>query len=299
MKIYSIIISFLLIGIIKTSSDPIALDLFTEKAIDEQGLTYFYCPIYEIDRMKIIVNFYDLAVSAGGINVDVAGFTNKPSYQEMSTAIWTQLTGYYIYGQEQQTNYGFSAYRYDFSLAPGVNYLGIQIYSTYNKKATLYVKSLNHVYTVQLLDEISIKDCLDGYYFKIPAFSEDKMSIDARVYRPYYSKAFSVFIKGLGSSVTDNDIRANSNWIQLTEYNYEEGTSYDLYSYPFETIEGVANLGFWFQCPFHDQVVIRIYSEAATKIAIILLAIFIPLIIIGAGIGFLFKRGCFCRIRVG
>jgi hypothetical protein len=297
MKIYSILIGFLLIAIIKTSSDLVEMQLFKEIQI-EQGITYFYAPIYEIDKMALIANFYDVYLS-NVFDVYVAGFTKKPTGDDMQTAQWNRLNGYYIYGGAQsQQNYGFYAYQYDFYLSQGVNYIGVYVNSHYTNKVTIYIKSVNHVYEVALLEEIQLRDCFDGYYFKIPAFSNDKMSIDATVYKPYYSQSFGVYIKGLGSPVTDDEVRRADGWNQLTAFELTERTDSDFYSYPFETIEGVANLGFWFKCPYHDQVMIRIYSDTATKIALILLAIFLPLIIIGAVIGVLFKRGCFCRVRI-
>lgn len=297
MKIYSILIGFLLIAIIKTSSDLVEMQLFKEIQI-EQGQTYFYAPIYEIDKMAIIANFYDAYVS-NVFEVYVKGFTKLPTEYDMKTPGWTPLYGNYIYGGAQsQQNYGFYAYQYDFDLKGEINYLGVYVNSHYASKVTIYIKSKNHVYDVQLLEEIQLRDCFDGYYFKIPAFSNDKMSIDATVYKPYYSQSFGVYIKGLGSPVTDDEVRRVDGWNQLTAFDLDQRTDSDFYSYPFETIEGVANLGFWFKCPYHDQVMIRIYSDTATKIALILLAIFLPLIIIGAVIGVLFKRGCFCRVRI-
>lgn len=297
MKIYSILIGFLLIAIIKTSSDLVEMQLFKEIQI-EQGITYFYAPIYEIDKMAIIANFYDAYVS-NVFDIYIIGFPNKPTEADMKRDDWSQLHGYYIYGGAQsQQNYGFYAYQYDFYLTQGVNYIGVYVNSHYTNKVTIYIKSVNHVYEVALLEEIQLRDCFDGYYFKIPAFSNDKMSIDATVYKPYYSQSFGVYIKGLGSPVTDDEVRRADGWNQLTAFELTERTDSDFYSYPFETIEGVANLGFWFKCPYHDQVMIRIYSDTATKIALILLAIFLPLIIIGAVIGVLFKRGCFCRVRI-
>lgn len=302
MKIYSIIIGFLLIGIIKAATDPIEMKLFKEVVLEEEGVSYYYAPIYEIDKMSIIANFYEPDVGTGNFILGAATFYEKPTSQDMNTARWFYPEGKIIYGSNQEQNYGFVAYQYqDLQLTSGIKYLALKIESYYNRKVTIYVKSKNHVYEVQLLEEIELRDCFDGYYFKIPAFSNDKMSIDATFYKPYYSqKQFfaQVYIKGLGSVVEDNELRYGPGWTKLEKYDFEERTNADFYSYPFETIEGVANLGFWFQCPYHDQVTIRIYSDTATKIALILLAIFLPLIIIGAVIGVLFKRGCFCRVRI-
>ena len=219
-----------MIEIIKTSSVTIEMQLFKEIQI-EQGEYYFYAPIYEIDKMANIVNFYDAYVS-NVFEVYVAGFAKLPTTYDMGTANLSRLKGKHIYGGGQQ-NYGFYAYQYDFHLSSGIKYIGVYVNSHYSSKVTIYINSVTHVYEVQLLEEIQLRNCFDGYYFKILAFSNDKMTIDATVYKPYYSQSFEVYIKGLGSPVTDDEVWRSDGWNQLTAYDLDQRTDSDFYSYPF------------------------------------------------------------------
>lgn len=294
MKI-SIIIMLLLIGIIKTSGEVMELGLFHEVVLeDAKGASYFKSRVYQSEEMYLIVKAFKPHYY-NDFYIYIAHYSYNPTDEEIySTQSWENVKGNEYYSGE---TYEYYAYKYYFNTYSTDQYLAFYFETNQDCKVALYVKSLNHVYYVDLLQEIELRDCLDPYYFKIPAFSNDDMAIKTKVYYPYYTmpENFQVYIKGFSENPSDDQIRYDSSgWYRLIEYDFDRGTTYDSYSYPFETIENVQYLGFYFKCDSYDFVIFWVYSKTATKLVLILLCIFIPLIVIGAIVGVVLKK-CGCK----
>ena len=162
------------------------------------------------------------------------------------------------------------------------------------------------VYDVSVLQEIDIDNTksYSSYYFRIAAFESDSMAIEIKVYKPYnYGQDFDVEIKGFWSRPSDEEIRVFENYTPLYKYEITyQGEYYDTFSYPFETIEGVSYLGFYFGTTYEYKVSIYIKSEkgeeAALGLAIILLIVILPILCIGAVATFLLRKfGCWVRIH--
>lgn len=296
MKIPLIIIGLLFNWTIKCETEPVySVDLFQEVNMDDCfGYYYFKIPAYDDDNMQIVMNVYKPYTDYIDFEIRIKGFENNPTDDEIRDADdWSTtqipLTYYYTYSPY------FDTYVYSFSTIKYVRYLALHVGSNCHFKVSMYIKAMDHVYPVKLLDKIYLGDCYGSYYFKMPAFEEDKMSIDAMVYKPYDMASFNMQISGFSHEPDKYEVW-KAQWTPLIEYKFQEHSDYDTYSYPFETRKDVNYIGFYFSSNYHYKTEIYINSEKASYLVLIIVLVVVVLAIIGGVVSFILKKfGIICK----
>ena len=161
---------------------------------------------------------------------------------------------------------------------------------------------------MQLLEKHHMDYSAGTHFIEIPSFENDEMAFEVTAMystsfdSPIYND-FVIYIRGFNVIPSEADILDLNQYVtQLEKY---ETTEYDdrvVFSYPFETIENVQHLGFYFYTGYNYDLYIYIKSDKAeTALAIIILIVLVIVIClaaIGAAATFLLRKfGCWVRVH--
>lgn len=162
------------------------------------------------------------------------------------------------------------------------------------------------IHHMQLLETYHM-EFSEGYHFiDIPAFENDTMAFQVEA---KYTKNtpivndFTIYIRGFNIQPTEPEILDLSNYqSQLIKYETTEYSDSVVFSYPFETIENVQYLGFYFHTYRDYDLYIYIKSEKAEAAAlgagiIVLIVVLCLAVCGGAGTFLLRKFGCWVRVH--
>lgn len=139
------------------------------------------------------------------------------------------------------------------------------------------------------------------YYFRLSVIEDDKMQIQLTVLkRAIIQFDVRVCAYNYGKAPTDQQIYdGHSGCVFLTPKSDKTSGSYDVYLYDFETQVGVDYLGVLVRnYQALDFLEVYIYSEKGSIVLIILLAVFLPCIIIAALVIYFLRRCGVIRIGV-
>lgn len=118
------------------------------------------------------------------------------------------------------------------------------------------------IYRINLFEELQINEANGGYFIGLPVLEDDSMSANIRVSKPYDRYDLKLFAKGYYSLIpSDEEITEYSSYILLNDYNLFHYPDYDIYTYPFSTIENVGYLAFYFETNLNLNLIISIKSE--------------------------------------
>lgn len=310
MKISSIIFGIaVLIGIINCGATVehinIGQNYYIEKAYDE---IYFTLPTFQNDVMA-----FDVAVlrpyepKKFDFKIAIKGFSYSPSDSDVSyfDSAYTYLVNYRTY-----TDASYDIYSYPFRTTGDVTDLGFYFYS--ESQYTLYIsirsesksRETSFLKRLNLLEEITVDFPYGSYFFGISALENDEVAFEIKAIKPYYfENDFVVATAGFYEDYpSDSQLTNGKSYTALVDYNYFTNTDYDLYSYPFETVEDVHYLGFYLETSIQSPILIYIKSkkveEGAALIAVIVIVIILVLAGIGAGVTLLIRKfGCWVRVH--
>ena len=162
------------------------------------------------------------------------------------------------------------------------------------------------IHYMQLLERYHM-EYSEGYHFiGIPSFENDTMAFQVEA---MYTKNtpivndFTIYIRGFNVNPTEAEILDVNNYPnQLIKYETTEYADSVVFSYPFETIENVKYLGFYFHTYRDYDLYIYIKSEKAEAAAlgagIIILIVVLCLAVCGGAATFILRKfGCWVRVH--
>lgn len=232
MKISTIIFGLFFLISFNNSQDRVeSLDIFQETTAGGPWNSYYKVPYYEgkmFLTIKSSSNDYDYLDSS----VCVASFPWEPSDEQL-----VDKDKYYKFTLGT-TYYGCSGWEYPLSPEyPETKYFGIRVEVKKRVEIRVNIKEKNHVFPMNQTSRIGINDPYGSYYFKIPAFGNNKIIFKLSLFEPliYYSPKIQIFFKGFKKIPNDDEIRNDSKgWTILEKYDTTSDHQYCIYSYPLE-----------------------------------------------------------------
>ena len=254
---------------------------------------------------------FDISIQKGyNINkfdfkIALKGFNYQPSDEEIiDYSRYTSLINYRFYEDAY-----YDTYSYPFSTTSGVSYLGFYFYTESQFNVTIRIRSESRerdvfLRRVELLEEVKYDFAFGRYFFGITGLENDKVAFEIKAIKPYYFANDFVVYNALfyEDYPPDTDLKNGALYSPLEERDYDSYTDYDLYSYPFDTPDGVKYLGFYLYTEIQSPITIYIKSqkveEGAAIIAIIIIVIIVAIAAIGAGTTLLLRKfGCWVRVH--
>lgn len=297
----------ILLGIINCGSNIEEISpgqsIYLEKVYDAY---YFIVPAFQNDVMA-----FDISIAKGynpnkfDFKIALKGFAYKPSDAEViDYSRYTSLINYRFY---EDANY--DTYSYPFSTTSGVTYLAFYCYTESQFSVTIRIRSESRqrdviLRRVGLLEEVKYDFAQGRYFFGITGLENDKVAFEIKAFKPYYFTNDFVVYYALFSDdyPSDEELKKGELYTPLSDHDYYSYTDYDLYSYPFETPEGVNYLGFYLYTEIQSPITIYIKSEkveeGAAALAVIIIVIIVVIAAIGAGATLLLRKfGCWVRVH--
>ena len=303
-KSFIILGIILILGLIKCSDDEgniYIIEKYQEEIPLESayGTHYFRIPAYPNDNLAIEIKVYH-PHQGGVLDVWIKPFAYEPANSEIldGTGYEKIPLGETIQWEE------YDLFRYPFSLND-VQYIGFYLYSELNSAIHIHIKSEigEKVHIIErYLEEITFERAFGTYYFRIPAFQDDNMAIEIKVYHPHPAGVLDVWIKPFKKEPANTEILDGTGYEQIPLGEMIQGEEYDLFRYPF-SLNDAQYIGFYLNTDLYSPMHIYIKSEIAEKVAlaagIIALIVIVVVLVVGGIITLILRAcGCLCGNKV-